>query len=231
MLGDASTVKDLDLALNFVLDQMLTIEQLMINIILHFEAIVDREPKQEKVEVKMLVDVVKKFKSRPVSEQSDLEIYKIYKEEFQEVLFKTRGSVLKTEDKLKTYLGGQRHEIELNKVLTSFRDIMETIYGKEDKFFVRPYEFEHLRMAATRSTKLKRTKYFNIMEDGDDFMKYPRISLEEFVDIRKGIFNDLKKKIPEHLNDPSTKQGDHWFTTAMNYHKIKQLTDHYLELE
>ena len=78
----------------------------MINIILHFEAIVDKEPKQEKVEVKMLVDVVKKFKSRPVSEQSDLEIYKVYKDEFQEVLFKTRGSVLKTDDKLKLGFDG-----------------------------------------------------------------------------------------------------------------------------
>ena len=78
----------------------------MINIILHFEAIVDKEPAKEKIEVKMLMDVVKKFKSRSVKEQSDLEIYKIYKDEFQEVLFKTRGSVLKTEDKLKAYLGG-----------------------------------------------------------------------------------------------------------------------------
>ena len=178
----------------------------MINIILHFEAIVDKEPAKEKIEVKMLMDVVKKFKSRSVKEQSDMEIYKIYKEEFQEVLFKTRGTVLKTEDKLKAYLGGQKHEIELNKILTSFRDIMETIYGKEDKLFARPYEFEHLRMAATRSTKLKRQKYFDLKKDGDDFMKYPRISLDEFVDIRKGIFNDLKKIIPEHLNNPNTKQ-------------------------
>ena len=100
----------------------------------------------------MLMDVVKKFKSRPNTEQADLDIYKKYKEEFQDVMYKTRGSVLKTDDKTKAYLGGTRVDIEANKLISSFRDILETIHKDEKTLFTGPYEFEYLRMAAIRST-------------------------------------------------------------------------------
>ena len=117
MLGDASTIKDLELSINFVLDQMLTVEQLMVNIILHFESVVKNDKSGEKIEIKMLMDVVQKFKTRPAHEQADLDIYKKYKEEFADVMYKTRGSVLQTSDKLKEHLGGTRHDMEQYKLI------------------------------------------------------------------------------------------------------------------
>ena len=188
MLGDASTIKDLELAINFVLDQMLTIEQLMVNIILHFEAVVKNDKAGERIEVAMLMDVVKKFKSRPTDEQVDLEIYKKYKDEFLEVMYRTRGSVLKTSDKLKEYLGGARHDMEQYRLVTSFRDILETIYNNEERLFTREsdseIEYEFLRKSVIRNTQLKRRHYFDMQKDGDDFMRYPRISLDDLVGIR-----------------------------------------------
>ena len=39
LLQESRTTKDLDLSINYVLDQVLTLEQLMIAIIYHFEAV------------------------------------------------------------------------------------------------------------------------------------------------------------------------------------------------
>jgi hypothetical protein len=78
---------------------------------------------------------------------------------------------------------------------------------------------------------LKRRFYWDLNKDGDDFMKYPRIALEEMPDMRKEIFSALKKKLPEHLDYTSKDKNEHWFARASGAWQIKSLLDQYLELE
>ena len=77
--GEAQTTKDLDLSLNFILDQVLTIEQLMISIIYHFEAVDQEKTEGWSADVDDLMKIVSKFKSLSRADQDNMKIFTEFK--------------------------------------------------------------------------------------------------------------------------------------------------------
>ena len=84
MLQEAQTTKDLDLAINFVLDQVLTLEQLMIAIIYHIEAVDQGKSEGLSKDVHELMNIIWKYKNRPSAEQDNIKIFTEYKQEFRD---------------------------------------------------------------------------------------------------------------------------------------------------
>ena len=104
--GEIKTTADLDLSINFVLDQILTLDQLMVSIIYHFEAKArgDKDGLNENIET--LMAIVRKYKYAP-NDQGLEQKRADFIVEFRTAVEKMTGNILKTDERLVEVYAGE----------------------------------------------------------------------------------------------------------------------------
>ena len=104
--GEIKTTADLDLSINFVLDQILTLDQLMVSIIYHFEAKArgDKDGLNENIET--LMAIVRKYKYAP-NDQGLEQKRADFMVEFRTAVEKMTGNILKTDERLVEVYAGE----------------------------------------------------------------------------------------------------------------------------
>ena len=230
--GEIKTSADLDLSLNFVLDQILTLDQLMVSIIHHFEAKAKGDKDGLNQNIETLMAIVRKFKNAPnvgglEKKRADFIV------EFGKAVEQMTGNVLRTEERLVEVLGGQYILNGEKQVLNHLANILDQIFNREEDMFDGNYDEARIRAEFYEYIP---TDYYWDRSTFPNDHKYIHMEVEDFAKERNNIFQEMIVALDAHLKilgkeNKALSDEETWILAAYMEPEIAVLLERYNELE